>query len=411
MLSLLPVTVIFEFALSCRVRAAQPQQREMTMFQSCRLTMLAIFALLLPVAVSAIAVRTQSSCDCFSLNLNALSSLHSIFLALIPQLKESSCMATLMFPVEQQLLTVDDAFQIEANLAEYFDNVVIWTFENHTESQPMRVLLSVNEPIKLYVDASDAMVIDGQATVTAAVTLLYEAPEMAIPIDMATLMTRALENGSATIARNFAFSSDPSLVQFVFGAMENDTIALKVRDGSEYTPTEVGLIVVTSFLSVILVVVSSILLYVTGGWKVCKTKVTNCLFEEVDDDEEMNIVACKSTYPMQSSDEDDDNINADDNQSESHMTSVPPSSASGILGVARNRDHPATGFLSPGASDDESSMMYGDGMTPVSRQHNVPLGITSMRKLPQPDFSPDHVRGGLSGMVMQRLTRSGSKKK
>jgi hypothetical protein len=322
-------------------------------------------------------------------------------------------MATLTFPVDKQLVTVDDAFQIEANLAMYFDNVVIRTFENQTESPPMRVLLSVNEPIKFYVDAADAVVINGQATVTAAVALLYEAPERAKPIDMSTLMTRALENGSATVARNFAFSSDPSLVKFVFGAMDNDTIALEVRDGSEYTATEVGLIVVTSFLSFILVVVSSILLYVTGGWKVCKTKVTNCLFEEVDDDEEMNIVACKSTYPMQSSDEDDDNIHADDNQSESHMTSVPPSSASGILGVARNRDHPAAGvgFLSPGASDDESSMMYGDGMTPVSRQHNVPLGITSMRKLPQPDFSPDHVRGGLSGMVMQRLTRSGSKKK
>ena len=130
------------------------------------------------------------------------------------------------------------------------------------------------------------------------------------------------------------------------------------------------------------------------------TKLTNCLFEEVDDEE--YIVTNKSTYPVQGSEDDDD-------EAESNMTSVPPSSASGILGVTRNRDNPAAGLgiMAPDDDeDDESSMMYGDGMTPVSQNHQNALGITSMRKLPQPESSLE----GLSGIVMQRSTRGAGKK-
>lgn len=275
-------------------------------------------------------------------------------------------------------VTIENAFSIESETANYFDALLI--SNNGTE----QLLLSDITPIGIHVDVADSIVIGTTATVTAAVTLLYESPESAGPLEMAAILLQALEQDVES-SRSFTFSSDSSSIVFAFLTMQNASKVLQVRT-SGMTTTEVGLIVVTAFLSVMLVIVSSVLLYITGGWKVCTTKLSNCLFEEVDDDE--YIVTQKSTYPIQESTDDDD-------EEESNITSLPPSSASGILGVARNRDHRGLGMLSPGTDDDdESSMTYGDS-------YNLnPLGIVSMRKLPQPDDSP---QGSYSGIVKQRL--------
>lgn len=305
----------------------------------------------------------------------------------------------LTFPTNKEV-TLETAFSIETATADYLEALLITT----TDTQEL-LLLSDVYPIKFYIDVADRIVIGSMATVTAAVTLLYESSESVEPLEMATVLSTALKQSNDASTRSFAFSSDSSQVAFIFDAMQNGSAVLDVRNTSGYSATEVGLIVVTSFLSLMLVIVSSVLLHITGGWKVCANKLSNCLFEEVDDDEELNVVTRKGTYPIQGSEDDDDD-------EESNMTSIPPSSASGILGVASNRDNPAAGLgiLSPNGSDDDSSMMYGDGVTPESLHNNpMSLGITSMRKLP--NFSPEAVRGGFSGMVMQRLTHNDSKVK
>ena len=159
------------------------------------------------------------------------------------------------------------------------------------------------------------------------------------------------------------------------------------------------MIVVTVFLSLILLVVSSVLLHVTGGWVVIKRTVSNCLFEEVEENYEDD--ACEdydpgmknTVYPTQTASEEEDHQQPEE---VSNLTSLPPDSASGFLGVeGRN---PAVDLGIRTDAEEGSSIMYGE--TPVS-QHSAPVGITSLRKLPQAETTP---RGsGLSGMVMQRF--------
>jgi hypothetical protein len=257
------------------------------------------------------------------------------------------------------------------------------------------------------VDLADSISTGNTAVVTATVTLLYEASKKRKePLELASALTQSLALDESK--PNFAFTTDSSFVTFVFHVQQDASSVLDVRNASAYSSKEIGLMVVTVFLSCVLLIVSSVLLHITGGWKICMNKVTNCLFEEIDEEE--YVIQQQKTFPIQNS-EDDDHVEED---LESNITSVPPSSASGILGVARNKNFPplSLGMETPGNDEEDSSTMYGDGMTPLSRTNQVPLGITSMRKLPQPDdHSPRNVKGGFSGMVMQRIARSGSKKK
>lgn len=303
------------------------------------------------------------------------------------------------------------------------------TTSGENDNDDMHTLFPKVTPIQFTVEVADDIMINSIASVTAAVTFLYQAPDKESNGEESQLLSMLLQELNSQVVdpvdRKFSFTSDPTLLQMEFLPMKESSgaILLKVLAPSGYTSTEVGLIVATSFLSVVLVLVSSVLLYITGGWKTCMTKCTNCLFEEVDDDEydgnkmQIHAISSKNTYRMKSTDV-DDNDDDGDNESQSQLTSIPPSSASGILGVVRNRDHPTLGtFPSPGGSDDDDatgSAMYGDS-TPISRSNinALPLGITSMRKLPPSYSSPEGEErvGGFSGMFMQRLTRSSGKKK
>jgi hypothetical protein len=254
----------------------------------------------------------------------------------------------------------------------------------------------------------------------------------------------------------------------------------------KHTSKEIALIVVTVLLSFVLFIVSSVLLHITGGWKVCTNVISNCLFEEVDDEDDnddddddqfynhplknnsgsskQNIeqqrnphsyeedIPPNPTFPMQYSHDQNEPLqpvqqhvhnsqyhqrNNDDEEEEeddtnfmdveSTMTSVLPTSASGLLGVARNQATTVTIHTMMGDDDDDDddeSNIYGDGITPVSRRSNMEaLGITSMRKLPMntstsntgtnADCTTPKLNGFSQGMIMMQrrfLLRSASKK-
>lgn len=306
------------------------------------------------------------------------------------QLLESSCFLKLTFPSDAAI-TLEKAVIIETSTAHYLSELLQTSHD--VPGIPPRF-----DPLLLRVEVADSIWVSTTATVTATVRLLYHttSKKAATPLELASVLSQAVADADEKLPPfSFSASSAPVLV---FSVNQGDDASIVIDDskGSNYSSKEIGLIVVTVFLSVVLLIVSSVLLYITGGWTVCKAKLTDCLFEEVEEDEDDHYpIQQQPTFPIQHSEDADD---AEDE--ESNITSLPPTSASGILGVSRNKNQPPPPLQSPYSEAEESSAMYGDGMTPVSN----PLGITSMRQLPSP-------RGGFTGMVMQRMARSATKRK
>jgi len=293
----------------------------------------------------------------------------------------------------KQDVSLEKAYQMESQTAVYFESLLI------VDKQPG--LLPEVDALSVRVSIADRITTASKTTVTAAVSLLYESNEK-IPINLDSVLTEALQMTNSN-PPNFSFVPNDAKVSFEFQSIDNSTIVLDDRDDSR-TSTEIGLIVATILLSVILFVVSSVLLHITGGWAVCKSKVSNCLFEEIDDDEEYDYPEAnnKSVYPVHTESYEDEE---QDEDGVSNMTSVLPDSASGILGVNRNPTA-GMGIIRTDLDEENSSMMY--GASPLS-QSSVPVGISSLRKLPKPE-SPG-MRGGLSTMVMNRFARSAEKNK
>lgn len=203
-------------------------------------------------------------------------------------------------------------------------------------------------------------------------------------------------NGNKVVALELDAVEDDSKILFV----EQET-------ADSRSAPEVGLIAATAILSAILVMVSSVLLYITGGWDALQQAVTNCLFEEVDDNDNDNYLArSKSTFQAHSSEEEEEEEEEEEGDEESNVTGF-QTNPSGMLGGTAPPLTQGMGILTPGPN---SSQMYGaytpDGeetqMTMNSTNH---LGITSMRKMPQNEESG----GGLSSMIMQRLYSSNNK--
>lgn len=178
-----------------------------------------------------------------------------------------------------------------------------------------------------------------------------------------------------------------------------DNTVLDTYEDTTKTAADKGLIGATVILSVMLVVVSSVLLYVTGFWDICQQRCTNCLFEEVDD----NYIDNKNTFQV------DDVIYEDDGTDDNSLETGYQTNPSGILGVQRDYGHenPAAGL---GISQTPATMGNFDtgDETPLS-QTDRPLGITSMREMPQPD-TPG-TKGGLAQMIMDRFTNYSSASK
>lgn len=384
----------------------------------------------------------------------------------------------LKFPTANNnvVVKIEDAVDIETSLSTYFYQLFIATdtLDNSaTGTEPMYTIPMENDkskivqqPLQFRVQVVDSILIANIAKVSARVSFLYEAATSSVVLEsqqMAETFTLVnLNDDSSTTALKeslfLSFTSNPSAVTMAFSSNEkgdsSSSIVLKDdyrNNGDNYTSKEVALIVVTVFLSIVLLIVSSVLLHITGGWKAFTNTLSNCLFEEVDDDDEddyynNNNDASKQveqkqyqqyinrqpsrTFPLQNShDQEDDrdvnetgmNVQEEDDEEEdtnvmdveSAMTSVLPTSASGLLGVSRNKD--AVPIHTMLDDDDDETNMYGDGMTPVSRSENEPLGITSMRKLQPSTENNKHTKngGGFSSgimMIQNRLLRSASKK-
>ena len=383
----------------------------------------------------------------------------------------------LKFPTTNNIdvVKIEDAVDIETSLSTYFYQLFIATDtldSSATGTEPMYTIPMENDkskivqqPLQFRVQVADSILIANIATVSARVSFLYEAATSSVVLEsqqMAETFTLVnLNDDSSTTALKeslfLSFTSNPSAVTMAFRSNEkgdsSSSIVLKDdyrNNGDNYTSKEVALIVVTVFLSIVLLIVSSVLLHITGGWKAFTNTLSNCLFEEVDDDEadyynnsndaskqveqklyQQYINGQPSrTFPLQNShDQEDDrdvnetgmNVQEEDDEEEdtnvmdveSAMTSVLPTSASGLLGVSRNKD--AVPIHTMLDDDDDETNMYGDGMTPVSRSENEPLGITSMRKLQPSTENNKHTKngGGFSSgimMIQNRLLRSASKK-
>lgn len=268
-------------------------------------------------------------------------------------------------------MSLEKAYTIETQLSKYFDQLV---------RQRSSEFHKVN-PFRFHVDVIDHIYANAKVSVTAIATLLYEYNEEIMePLVMNEIL--------ANITRSKEFLIDDVPVTFEFYAATVPNKFLEYRDPKGRSPAEVALIAVTVLLSILLVTTSSVLLYISGGWTIFKRAVINCLFEEVDDESDNFPMQRKTTYTK--SDEDDE----EEYDEESNITSVPPSSASGILGV---RGPSGLGAHSM-EDDEESSMTYGD-RSPQG------IGITKGR------FAASSPKGdqGFSNMMMQRFGRTPGK--
>ena len=290
----------------------------------------------------------------------------------------------------QQDISLENAYEMESQTAEYFESLLI--VDKMAEATVV--------PLSVRVAVVDRLNSGSQTTVNAAVSLLYKSDGKS-PLHLDTVLTKTLQQTDSNIKKQFSFVPEETKINFEFQFIDNGIRILDDESNSR-SSTEIGLIVATIFLSLILVAVSSVLLHITGGWAVFKAKVSNCLFEEVDDDDEYEYPESdnnKSVYPVRTASYEDDDLE----EGESNLTSAAPEEGSGIIGVHRN---PAAG-LGIRIADDESSMMY-NGNTPVS-QSSIPVGISSLRKISKPG-TPE-ARGGLNAMVMHRFARSAEKNK
>lgn len=221
---------------------------------------------------------------------------------------------------------------------------------------------------------------------------------------------------SGQILLDFSFTNDYHTIYFE--PMENDTSVLYSLDTSSDTDEEsssdsssdTALVLAISILSIMLVLVSGVLLYISGCLETCRGKCINCLFEEVVDEE--FVLAHNSSFKTKT------HPTYDDDEEEAEVKSVAaspaPTNASGVLG-AQYQVSPmlaGLGIKTPSKLDSGSMMTYDDddvAATPMSAATNhLPLGITSMRKMPQPE-SPD-VQRGMTGMIMGRFASNTGKK-
>jgi hypothetical protein len=237
-------------------------------------------------------------------------------------------------------------------------------------------------------------------SVISIVSLVYESTQSK-PLFLEQTLDLAISKGPKVY--NFSFTDE--FVSFRFKPTEDDTqiIFVEVDNSDEFHFSEIALIAATSILSIMLVVVSGVLLHITGGWSVCKNKCINCLFEEVDDDfvvpYNKNENQSKQ-HPTYEEEEEEEEISV------AVSTSPAPTSASGFLGANTQQNSlAALGIKTPARHDMGSTMTYDDDdvdMTPMSEITNTqPLGITSMRKMPLPQ-TPE-IKQGFAGLIKQRF--------
>jgi len=273
-------------------------------------------------------------------------------------------------------------------------------------------------PLQVFVSAREQSVsdVDNRRTVDAVVTCIHASPEggepgsaATIPIDLDTALMKSVDPAELSLV-NPRLSFRPY----------EETVVLEDFDTGNRTVADITLIVATAVLTVMLLTISSILLYITGGWAICWQRCTNCLFEEVDDDEMFDngdeyMVDNKGTFQYET---DNDQDADDDGSLETGLQTAP----TGILGAEQDDhrvytvnendydvDNPAAGLgiHTPAAPRDYEGASTIMDETPLS-ESNRPLGITGM---PTPMLnrgnggSDDAQKGGLAHMIMERMAQ------
>ncbi|GKY97620.1 hypothetical protein MPSEU_000720400 [Mayamaea pseudoterrestris] len=262
-------------------------------------------------------------------------------------------------------LSTEEVYQFSREMAQFL-------LKSLSQDEQAASLGPDNFPFKVDVDIREQIQSNTELrqTVEAVVTCLYTSEGMQVDLD--------------TVLMRYA---DPS--QLPYSDAELSFRPYKeayVLTSSAQGPTkaDLGLIVATCFLTVMLVVVSAVLLHVTGGWDICHQKLSNCCFEEVDDDYPIDN---KGTFQVEDAYDENDNASIE--------TGIITATGSGVLGAQVHLNHSSTGL---GVQTPARSMTEDETATPMSTSQ--PLGIMSMRKM-HPD-SPDD-KGGLTNMIMNRI--------
>jgi hypothetical protein len=278
---------------------------------------------------------------------------------------------------------------------------------------------------------------NGRQVLETIVTCQYLS-ESGVPADLPAVLLQIINNNQGAEQTNDVFGALQSMLAAAIGETDALTLSFSIRslDESKILETiyqidepdvpldddsddgrgkaDMGLVAAVIILSVMVAVVSGVLLYITGGWSACHQAVSNCLFEEVDDDydapQRKNTFRVSSgSYDDEEEDEEEDEEYSDEGDEEGSIETGVATNPTGILGV-QSQDENADPMAGLGIKT-PSRNMYGDknvDMTPMSamttNDNDAPLGIMSMRKLPQPE-TPE-VRGGLAHMIMERVAKA-----
>jgi len=240
----------------------------------------------------------------------------------------------------------------------------------------------MSEAYSLSVSLEEVSQQDSSLTLASQVTVTYRSNK-GKPIFLDMLLDSLHASTNLALANNNLDFTD-----LVFGAINDDTRMLYIdgRSASKRSSADIGLIVAVSVLSLILTIVSCVLLYITGGWDAMHQCLSNCLFEEIDEDDENYLARSKSTFRVNSSED------SEEDENESVDTHTVHTNPTGILGgVPRTQ---GLGVVA-GYSQD------GDDTSRLTMSSANQLGIASFRQM-QEDKTPH----SLSDMIKQRMNQN-----
>ena len=309
--------------------------------------------------------------------------------------------------VASKSFTLGITREIERQVESYFAELL--TVEQETNKDLTTTLkVSVNV-------GKESWTANNTVTLESTVDLVYRS-DSGWPIFLNQVLEKVVSEYS--IASELSFYGYP-VVEFGFNAVQDDLNTLFIEishEGNGRKVSETGLIAATSILAVILIAVSSVLLYITGGWDALLQVMTNCLFEEIEDDDNY-LAHSKSTFRVHSTDDGEDESDSyhadegggaynmeEESLDEGSAMTGPLVTPRGTLGAI-----PATkglGIKTPNHSVSSSYSYTPDGSAITDMTDN-PMGIASIRKMPQNGSSA--VAGGLSHLIMKRLNSSNKK--
>jgi hypothetical protein len=352
--------------------------------------------------------------------------LRNLSILLLTSLLQSCHGLVIMESTAEMFLSYDEDDASESvSLPEVFvfegmtSQLFLATLQQQQQEDGSGALGDGNEALSVVVAVRGTTLDDSNTrrTVNGIVTCTYLSTGYPASLDTALMYAT---NTSALSYRNVALSFRPYEKWQVLDKYEDNTM----------TAADKGLIAATVGLSVMLIAVSAVLLHVTGGWSMCHQRICNCLFEEIDDDNNRHNVYPidhkdtfhadeASAYGDNNYDQDPEGGNMNNNihnnphggmmmMDDQSVDTGMHTNASGVLGVQQN---PAAGMgilqQTPDhstVSRDYNASRYADD-TPISTSDR-PLGIASIRDQQSDANEPK----GLAHMIMERLTHySGSK--